>query len=113
MRRPQTAGILSDMADLATPQHTSRITVRVPGELAVRVDALAGYCGQGRSGFIRTCIALTEATMALADLTALEGHGPLSMEHGHATSVARPGTTAASGSLPAVQPVARRSRRCR
>jgi predicted DNA-binding protein len=81
---------MDDMSDVATPSSAEvRVTVRVPTELAARIDALAAHCGRGRSAFIRTAIALADASMALAELRALERHGPLPPEARHAQRLAR------------------------
>ncbi len=73
------------MADMSYPRPNSssrhiRMSVRVAPQLAARIDILAAHCGQGRSQFIRTSIALADATMALAELSAPEGDGPLAPE---------------------------------
>jgi len=76
------ASIMADMADPTSnqPSRDARVTVRVPPDLAARIDALAAHCGQGRSTFIRTSVALADAHMALEEARALEGLGPLSPE---------------------------------
>jgi len=82
---------LSDMTHLAlgAPPRDVRVTVRVPPELATRIDALASHCGQGRSQFIRTSVAFADAAMVLAELRAVEARGPLSPEASQAKQLAR------------------------
>ena len=79
------------MADLPSnqPSCDARVTVRVPPDLAARIDALAAHCGQGRSAFIRTSIALAAAHMALEEVRALEGLGPLPLEARQTKRLAR------------------------
>jgi metal-responsive CopG/Arc/MetJ family transcriptional regulator len=69
---------MHDMSDAhSTRSGDVRVTLRVPRELAARIDTLAAHCGHGRSEFIRTTIALADASMALAELRARERDGSL------------------------------------
>jgi glutathione S-transferase len=82
------------MADMSyaspkPPPNDVRLTVRVSPELAARLELLAAHCGQGRSQFIRTSVALADATMALGNLRAREARGPLPPEARHAKKLAR------------------------
>jgi hypothetical protein len=68
---------MSCMSDM-TPRYLegdARLSVRVPHQLASRIDGLAAYCGLGRSAFIRTAILFAEAQMTLASLRRLESAG--------------------------------------
>ena len=60
---------MSDMSDAAS------VTFQVDPETPARLDALAAYCGMGRSQLLRTACALIDATMTLSEVARLRSEG--------------------------------------
>lgn len=73
---------MSDMSnnDVSRAPSDMRVSVRVPREVAHRIDQLASHCGHGRSRFVRTSIELADAQMVLTALRAVEARGALSAD---------------------------------
>jgi metal-responsive CopG/Arc/MetJ family transcriptional regulator len=77
------------MSDSIPPKTDVRVTIRVPGDLAARIDVLARRHGRGRSEFLRACNRLADCEMVLAELRARQPRGSRASEVARAERVAR------------------------
>jgi hypothetical protein len=60
------------MPSTRNPRHSPSIAFRVPGEVYVRVDAIAAHLGLSRSDWCRLALGFADSTATLGELAEIE-----------------------------------------